>query len=229
LLGGLIVLAVALVYALGLHRYLSWEFLRSHLDELQAWTDDNLPRAAGAFVAVYALATSLSLPVAGVLSITAGALFGLWLGVLLVNVAATIGATIAFLTSRYLFRDLVRRHFGARLEAIDRGVERDGAWYLLTLRLVPLFPFFVVNAAMGLTRIPLSTYCWASMLGMLPGSFVFVNVGAQLGKIAAPRDVLTLRVLGSLVLLGLLPLTMRWLLRRLRLLPRQEDGKADSE
>jgi uncharacterized membrane protein YdjX (TVP38/TMEM64 family) len=213
-LAGLLVAAVVTFYALGLHRSL-WSYLREHLDELKEWTDDHLTLAATAFLTVYVLGTAASLPIAGALSVTAGALFGLWLGVLLVNVAATAGATLAFLASRYLFRDLVRSRLGPRLEAIDRGVERDGAWYLLTLRLVPVFPFFLINAAMGLTRMPLSTYWWVTQLGMLPASIVFVNVGTQLGALAELGDVLSWRVLGSLALLGLLPLAARWVLRRL--------------
>jgi uncharacterized membrane protein YdjX (TVP38/TMEM64 family) len=213
LLAGLIVLAVALFYALGLNEYLSWEYIRDNRDRLRAWADEDRPLGMLVYAAIYVAATALSLPVAGALSLLAGALFGLWLGVLVVDVAATLGATLAFLLTRYLFRDLVQRKLGPRLEAINRGVEADGAYYLFTMRLVPAFPYFLINLAMGLTRMRLLTFMWVTLLGMLPATFVFVNAGQELGRINKPGDVFTPKVVLSLLLLALTPLLLRLLLR----------------
>ncbi len=210
----LLVLGVAGFYALGLQRYLSWEYLRGHLDLLQARVAQHLVPALLLFALVYVAVTALSLPVATALGLLAGALFGRWLGTGVVSVAATLGATLAFLSSRYLLRGWVRRHFGGRLAAVNRGVERDGAYYLFTLRLVPAFPFFVVNLGMGLTPMRVRTFAWVSFLGMLPGTFLYVNAGAELGRVASPGDVLSAGLLVSLALLGLVPLLLRLLVPR---------------
>jgi uncharacterized membrane protein YdjX (TVP38/TMEM64 family) len=208
-----LVLAVAGFYALRLHRYVSWDYLRGHLDLLQAHVQEHLLTALLLFLLLYVAVTALSLPVAAALSLAAGALFGRWLGTGVVSLAATLGATLAFLSSRYLFRAWVERRFGDGLARLDRGVERDGAYYLLTLRLVPLFPFFLVNLGMGLTRMRAWTFAWVSLVGMLPGTFLYVNAGTELGRLASPRDVLSPGLLVSLALLGVVPLALRLLLR----------------
>jgi uncharacterized membrane protein YdjX (TVP38/TMEM64 family) len=208
-LAAFLILAVGGFYALGLQRYFSWEYVRGHLDALRAWVEQNRLLALGAFFLVYVAAAALSLPIATVLSLTAGALFGRWLGTAVVSLAATLGATLACFSSRYLFRDSVQRRFGERLRAINDGVERDGAYYLFSLRLVPLFPFFLINLGMGLTRMGLTTFAWVSLLGMLPGTFVYVNTGAALGTLASPKDVLSPVVLVALALLGVAPLLLR--------------------
>jgi uncharacterized membrane protein YdjX (TVP38/TMEM64 family) len=205
--------AVAGFYALGLHRYLSWDYVRSHLDQLQTEVATYPLASLAVFLAVYVAATALSLPVATALGLLAGAVFGRWLGTAVVILAATLGATLALLSSRYLVRGWVQRRFGDRLAAVNRGVEQDGAYYLLTLRLVPVFPFFLVNLAAGLTPMRAGTFAWVSLLGMLPGTFLYVNAGAELGRLASPRDALSPELLGSLALLGLVPLTLRLLAR----------------
>jgi uncharacterized membrane protein YdjX (TVP38/TMEM64 family) len=215
-LAGLLLLALAGFYALGLHRYLSWDYLRSHLDLLQGQVRQHLLPAVLLFFLAYVAVTALSLPAAAALSLLAGALFGRWLGIGVVSLAATAGATLAFLSSRYLLRDWVARRLGDRLAAVNRGVERDGAYYLLTLRLVPAVPFFLVNLGMGLTPLRLPTFAWVSMLGMLPGTFLYVNAGTELGRLASPRDVLSPGLLLSLALLGVVPLALRLFLRRRR-------------
>jgi uncharacterized membrane protein YdjX (TVP38/TMEM64 family) len=134
----------------------------------------------------------------------------------LVGVAATLGATLAFLSSRYLFRDWVQRRFGPRLDALNRGIEKDGAYYLFTLRLVPLFPFFLINLGMGLTRLPVRTFAWVSFLGMLPGTFLYVNAGTELGKLNSLADVASPGLLAAFALLGIVPLVLRKLLLRAR-------------
>lgn len=210
----LLLLAVVAFYLLGLDRYVSWESVRSNLDELKAAADQHLVLAVLLFFLAYLAATALSLPAATVLTLLAGALFGRWLGTAVVSVASTLGATLAFLSSRYVLRDWVQRRFGNRLEVINRGVETDGAYYLLTLRLVPAFPFFLVNLGMGVTPIRVRTFVWASWLGMLPGTFLYVSAGTALASLRSPRDALSLEVLLSLALLGLVPLVLRLLLRR---------------
>jgi uncharacterized membrane protein YdjX (TVP38/TMEM64 family) len=212
----LLVLGVAGFYALGLYRYVSWDYLRSHLDALQAEVGQHLVPALLLFVLVYVAVTALSLPVATALSLVAGALFGRWLGTGAVSLASTLGATLAFLSSRYVLRGWVQRRFGDRLAAVNRGVERDGAYYLLTLRLVPAFPFFLVNLALGLTPMRTGTFAWVSWLGMLPGTFLYVNAGAELGRVASPRGVLSPGLLVSLALLGVVPLALRLLIGRRR-------------
>jgi uncharacterized membrane protein YdjX (TVP38/TMEM64 family) len=157
--------------------------------------------------------TALSLPAAGALSLAAGALFGWWKGVAVVSAASTCGATLAFLGSRYLFRDWVRRRFGSRLDVIDRGFQRDGAWYLLTLRLNVVVPFFLINLGMGLTPLRAGTFALVSWLGMLPATLVIVNAGQKIGEIEKPSDALSLQMIVALGLLGLTPLALRLLLR----------------
>jgi uncharacterized membrane protein YdjX (TVP38/TMEM64 family) len=209
----LLVALVATFYALGLHRYVSWDYLRSNVDFLQAQVREHLVLALLAFFLAYAAATALSLPIAAPLSLVAGALFDRWLGTGVVALGATLGATLAMLCSRYLFRDFVQRRFGARLKALNEGVERDGAYYLFTLRLVPLFPFFLINLGMGLTRMRVSTFFWVSLVGMLPGTFLYVNAGRELARIDAPADVLSPTLLVSLALLGIVPLVFRKLVQ----------------
>jgi uncharacterized membrane protein YdjX (TVP38/TMEM64 family) len=208
-----LVLAVAGFYALGLHHPLSWESLRGNLDQLQAHVRGHLAQSLLIFFVVYVALTALSLPAAGVLSILAGALFERLWGTLVVSAASTLGATLALLATRYLFRDFVQRRYGDRLETLQRGIERDGAYYVVSLRLVPLIPFFLINLGMGLTRMPVRAFALASWLGMLPATFVFVNAGTAVGRIDTPAEALSPSVLLSLTLLAVLPLLLRWLVR----------------
>jgi pyruvate/2-oxoglutarate dehydrogenase complex dihydrolipoamide dehydrogenase (E3) component/uncharacterized membrane protein YdjX (TVP38/TMEM64 family) len=157
------------------------------------------------YFAIYVAATALSFPGAAVLTLAGGALFGLLWGTVVVSFASTIGALLAFLVARFLLRDAVRARFGRRIADVDRGVEKDGAMYLFTLRLVPLVPFFVVNLAMGLTRMRAGTFFWVSQVGMLPGTLVYVNAGTQLGAIGSARDILSAPIVASFVLLALFP------------------------
>ena len=158
------------------------------------------------FIAIYIVQTALSLPGAAVLSLAAGAIFGALIGTLYVNIGATVGATLAFLVARYLFHDVIQNKFGPRLEKINRELETRGFNYLLFLRLVPLFPFFLINLGAGLTRIPLRTFFFGTMIGIIPGSFVFCNAGASLAAITSLKEVASPRVLGSFALLGLFAL-----------------------
>ena len=202
-------LSVIAFYALGLHHYVSWDYLRGHLDFLQAETQEHLFLALVVFFVAYVAVSALSIPVEIVLTLAAGALFGRWLGTIAVVVPATVGSALAFLSSRYLLHDWVQRRFGPRLAAINRGIEQNGASYLFTIRLVPLIPFFLVNLGMGLTRIRLRTFVWVSFFGMMPVTFLYANAGTALAGIDSPREILSPSVLISLALLALLPVAVR--------------------
>jgi uncharacterized membrane protein YdjX (TVP38/TMEM64 family) len=158
---------------------------------------------------IYILVTSLSLPGATVMTLAGGALFGLWVGTVVVSFASTIGATLASFVSRFLLRDWVQATFGDRLKTINEGVEKEGKFYLFTLRLIPAFPFFVINLVMGLTKMPLRTYYWVSQLGMLPATIVYVNAGKELARIQSLSVLLSPRLIFSFVLLGLFPFIVR--------------------
>ena len=219
-----LILAVVLVVAAfalwrsGLLGELSLEALKARQDALQAWTAANPWYAAGAFFVLYVVVTGLSLPGAAVLTLAAGALFGLLEGTLLASFASSIGATLAFLASRFVFRDALRDKYGERLRTFDEGIARNGAYYLFTLRLVPVFPFFVINLLAGLTALKTRTFYWVSQAGMLPGTIAYVYAGTQLARIREPSDILSPGLIGAFALLGFLPLIMRgftrWLASR---------------
>ncbi len=171
-------------------------------------------QSAALYFILYVLVTTLSLPGAALLTLLGGALFGLWPGILLVSFASTLGATLAMLVSRYLLRDWVQHRFAGQMRTVNDGVARDGAFYLFALRLMPLFPFFVVNLLAGLTRLGVWRYWWISQLGMLPGAIVYLNAGHQLGQITSLHDILSPGVVFAFTLLGLLPLITRWLFAR---------------
>ena len=203
---GALVLAVAAFFGLGLGRYLSLDFIKSQQGALETWRAANPLMAALTFFAVYVAVTGLSLPGAAILTLAAGAIFGLAWGTLIASFAASIGATLAFLMSRLVLRDWVQSRFGDRLTLINEGVRKDGGFYLFTLRVVPAFPFFLINLAMGLTHIGTLTFYWVSQLGMLLGTFVYVNAGTQLASIDKRADVASPGLLISLALLGVAPL-----------------------
>ena len=213
----LLILAVvaALVvafFALGLGDYLTLDYLQASRARAAAYVGASPLAASAAFFAVYVLVTGLSLPGAAVLTIAAGAVFGLVWGLLLVSFASSIGATIAFLVARSLLGEWVQHRFGSYLEPINRGLERDGNFYLFTIRMVPVFPFFMINLLMGLTRIGVLPFYLVSQVGMLAGTFVYVFAGTQLADVHAVRDVLSPGMIAALTLLGLFPLVARKLL-----------------
>lgn len=189
-----------------LHRYVSLETLKANRDALLGFTQANYAASVIAFIALYCLQTSLSLPGATLFTLAGGFLFGSVIGMLYVNIAATLGATLGFLAARYLLRDWVEQRFGARLATLQEGFARNGFSYLLTLRLVPLFPFFLVNLVSGLTRVRVGTFVAATSLGIIPGSFVYANAGRQLGTINSLGEIASPQVLGAFALLGLLAL-----------------------
>ncbi|MBJ6802125.1 TVP38/TMEM64 family protein [Geomonas propionica] len=198
--------AVALFFLFDLQRFLTLEALKANRQMLAGYYAAHQGATVALFMAIYILQTALSLPGAAVLSLAAGAVFGALAGTVYAVCAATIGATLAFLVTRYLLRDLVAGRFGARLEGLNRELEQRGFNYLLFLRLVPLFPFFLINLAAGLTRLPLRVFVLGTLVGIIPGGFVFVNAGASLAAINSLADVASARVLGSFALLGLFAL-----------------------
>ncbi|MBL8480970.1 MAG: FAD-dependent oxidoreductase, partial [Rhodocyclaceae bacterium] len=207
-----ILLAVAGFFALGLQQYLSLDYFQSRRAELEAWRAAHPLAAGGAFFALYVAVTGLSLPGAAIMTLAAGAIFGLWWGTLIVSFASSLGATLAFLCARFLLRDWVEARFGTRLAAINEGVRKEGGFYLFTLRLVPAFPFFMINLLMGLTPMPARTFYWVSQIGMLAGTVVYVNAGTQLAGIESAAGILSPGLLISFTLLGLFPLLARRLL-----------------
>jgi uncharacterized membrane protein YdjX (TVP38/TMEM64 family) len=199
-------LAVGLFFYFDLGRYLTLDSLKANRQFLLEYYAKHTALTVAAFMAIYIIQTALSLPGAAVLSLAAGAVFGSLFGTLYAVAAATVGATLAFLVARYLLREVVLRKFGPKLEGVNRELETRGFNYLLFLRLVPLFPFFLINLAAGLTRLPLKTFVLGTFIGIIPGGFVFVNAGASLASINTLRDVASPRVLGSFALLGLFAL-----------------------
>jgi uncharacterized membrane protein YdjX (TVP38/TMEM64 family) len=199
-------LAVTLFFLLDLGRFLTLASLKTNRQALLDFHSAHRLLTVAGFMTIYIVQTALSLPGAAILSLAAGAVFGSIMGTVYANIAATIGATLAFLVTRYLLRDIVLSRFGAKLEGLNRELESRGFNYLLFLRLVPLFPFFLINLAAGLTRLPLRTFFFGTMLGIIPGGFVYVNAGASLATIDSLADVASPRVLGSFALLGLFAL-----------------------
>ncbi|MYM64458.1 FAD-dependent oxidoreductase [Pseudomaricurvus sp. HS19] len=216
LLLALLLVLVAAFFWFDLQRLLTLEGLQQGLGEFDRWWQERPLLVGGLFLLFYIAVTALSLPGAAVMTVAAGALFGLLWGTLLVSFASSIGATLAFLVSRYLLRDLVQQRFGKRLSAINDGVRSDGAFYLFAMRLVPLFPFFLINLLMGLTPIRARTFYWVSQLGMLAGTLVYVNAGTQLAQLQSLGGILSPALLFSFVLLGLFPLLARRLLNWLQ-------------
>lgn len=201
----LVGLAAAAWMYFDLGAYLNLETLQSRIDELQQWYDRNPLLAGALYFLLYVIATALSVPGAAILTLAGGALFGFWYALLLVSFASSIGATLALLVSRTLLRDWVQQKFGSRLGALNRGFEKDGPFYLFSLRLVPLFPFFVINLLMGLLPIKAKTFYWVSQLGMLPATAVYVNAGTQLGQLESTAGILSPGLIGSFVLLAIFP------------------------
>ncbi|PKP85929.1 MAG: pyridine nucleotide-disulfide oxidoreductase, partial [Alphaproteobacteria bacterium HGW-Alphaproteobacteria-16] len=196
---------VAAYFIFDLGQYLTLDGIKALAGDVAAFQQRNpLAVIAGFFIA-YVLVTAASIPGAAILTLAAGALFGVVGGTVLVSFASTAGATLAFLSSRYVLRDSIEARFGERLKAINAGLERDGPFYLFSLRMIPVFPFFVVNLVMGLTRIRTWTYAWVSQLGMLLGTIVYVNAGTQLAQIDSLSGIASPGVLASFALLGIVP------------------------
>lgn len=209
-----IIAAVIIVAAMVLRIYvlgdlLSLASVKASQQRLMALYADHGSVVIAVYMAMYIAVTALSLPGATVMTLAGGALFGLWTGTVIISFASSIGATLACFVSRYILRDWVQKKFGDRLSVIDKGIAEDGSFYLFTLRLIPVFPFFMINLLMGLTKMPLRTFYWVSQVGMLPGTLVYVNAGRELGRIDSLRGILSPGLIISFVLLGLFPLAMK--------------------
>ena len=197
--------AIAAYFIFDLGQYLSLENFKASQADIVAAKDANPALYIAGFFLLYVAVTGLSIPGAAIMTLVAGALFGVVVGTLIVSFASTMGATLAFLSSRYVLRDWVQGKFGERLRAVDDGLEKDGAFYLFTLRLIPVFPFFVINLLMGLTRIKTGTFFWVSQIGMLPATIVFVNAGTQISRIDSTAGLLSPTLIASFVALALFP------------------------
>ena len=204
-----IVALVVLFFALGLHRYVNLEFFQAQRALLLGFYDDHPVLTIVVFLVGYIAMAALSIPGATIVTLAAGAVFGLPLGLALVSFASSIGATLACLLARYLFRDAVQNRFAKFLRPINQGVERDGAFYLFAMRLVPAIPFFVINLAMGLTPIRLWTFYWVSQLGMLAGTAVYVNAGKEVGQLESLSGIVSPTLIASFILLGVFPLVAK--------------------
>jgi uncharacterized membrane protein YdjX (TVP38/TMEM64 family) len=212
----LLLLLIAAFFIFDLQNYFSLDYLKSQMSSLAQWRADHPVLLAGAFFMVYVVFAALGLPVAAILTLASGAIFGFWQGLVLASFASTIGAVVAFLLTRYLFQESIQSKFGDKLQSINRGIKEEGAFYVFGLRLVPLFPFFVVNALLALTPLKVTTFYWVSQIGMLLGTGVFVYAGTQLAEIKSTSDILSPGLLIAFTLLGLFPLLAKQLLNWLR-------------
>ena len=201
-----IIILVALFFVFDLGQYFNLEYLKEKQAVMDAWYEAEPVTTSITYFLLYIIITGLSLPGAAILTLAAGAIFGVLWGTVIVSFASTIGATLAFLFSRYLFRDAIQGRFADKLSTINRGMAEEGAFYLFTLRLVPIFPFFIINLVMGLTPIKVLTFFLVSQVGMLAGTIVYVNAGTQIAKIEQLKDILSPELLLSFALLGIFPL-----------------------
>lgn len=209
---GLLGIVFFLFLFFDLGRFLTLDYLKDSQARFQEIYQDRRLLVIGVYMAVYIVVTALSLPGAVVMTLAGGALFGLVTGTVVVSFASTIGATCACLAARFVLRDWVQNRFGDRLTAINRGMREEGPFYLFSLRLIPIFPFFVINLLMGLTSLPLRTYFWVSQIGMLPATIVYVNAGKQLAKIDSPAGIASPGLIASFVILGLFPIAVKKIL-----------------
>ena len=208
-----------------LQQYLTLQFLQESRELIRQEYESHPFQMLSAFFFIYLLTTALSLPGAAVLTLAGGVIFGLMIGTLVVSFASSIGGTLAMLAARFLLHDWVQRRFAGQLKAINEGIIKEGGFYLFTLRLVPVVPFFVINLVMGLMPIRWWTFYWVSQIGMLSGTMVYVNVGSELGQIESAGDIFSPMLIGSFVLIGIFPLLMKRILGWLQ--KRQEEGVSD--
>ncbi|TOD37406.1 TVP38/TMEM64 family protein [Vibrio parahaemolyticus] len=224
LIFGLILVATILLLGANFGQYLTLENAKAQQETLNSFIEANIVYAAAVYFLAYVAITAFSIPGAAVVTLLGAALFGFWFSLLLVSFASTIGATLAFLSSRYLLRDWVQLRFGEKLVAINQGVKKDGAFYLFSLRLIPVFPFFLINLLMGLTPMSIARFYLTSQIGMLPGTAVYLNAGTQLATIDSLSGIVSPTVLASFALLGLFPILVKWVMNKVRPTPTQPNG-----
>jgi len=212
IIGCVVVLGLAVFRYFDVGQYLSLDYLKASQAKFLELYLENRLLVVAAYMGIYIVVTALSLPGAAVLTLAGGGLFGLVIGTLAVSIASTIGATLACMVSRFLLREWVQDKFGDRLAVINNGIEKEGAFYLFSLRLVPIFPFFVINLVMGLTRMRLFTFFWVSQIGMLAGTIVYVNAGKELAKIESLSGIMSPGLLISFGILGIFPIAAKKIL-----------------
>ncbi|EKG2482032.1 TVP38/TMEM64 family protein [Vibrio vulnificus] len=213
---GILLIATIILLAVNFSQYLTLDNAKAQQLALNSFIEENFLFASISYFVIYVGLTAFSVPGATVVTLLGAALFGFWYSLLLVSFASTIGATIAFLSSRYLLKDWVQARFGDKLSAINQGVEKDGAFYLFSLRLIPVFPFFLINLLVGLTPISIGRYYLTSQIGMLPGTAVYLNAGTQLADINSLSGILSPTVLASFALLGVFPIAVKWIMSKFR-------------
>jgi uncharacterized membrane protein YdjX (TVP38/TMEM64 family) len=225
-----LVLTLAIIVSLfiyfDLSRFLTLDYIKESQARFQNLYQAHRIMVVSVYMVIYILVTALSLPGAAVMTLAGGGFFGLVTGTIVVSVASTIGATCACLASRFILRDWVQSKFGGKLSAINEGIDKEGSFYLFSLRLIPIFPFFVINLLMGLTKMPIRTYFWVSQIGMLPATIVFVNAGKEIAKIDSVAGIASPTLLISFALLGLFPVTVKKVMslyRRKRVSPGSGD------
>jgi len=207
---------VAAFFIFDLHEVFTLESLKEKREALSLFYQENTILMLLAFFVLYVIFAAFSLPAAGFLTFVAGAIFGLWVGVIVVSFASTIGATISFLLSRYLLHDAIQEKFGDRLEAVNKGIEKEGAFYVFGLRFMPFIPFFIINPLLGLTKLKVFTFYWASQLGMLAGTAVYVNFGTQIAEIDSLAGLFSLKLWVSFILLGTFPIIAKHIMNFLQ-------------
>jgi uncharacterized membrane protein YdjX (TVP38/TMEM64 family) len=208
----ILVVVISLIVAFkvfNLGQYLTLSYLKESLDKFNDLYEKHQALVIAGYFIIYVLTTSLSLPGASPLGIVGGALFGFWVATLVVSFASTIGATLACFISRFLLRDWVQSKFSDKIAKVNEGIEKEGAFYLFTLRLIPIFPFWMINLVMGLTKMPLSRFYWISQIGMLPGTMVYVNAGKELAKIESIKGIFSPSLIISFALLGIFPIAVK--------------------
>ncbi|RJX73759.1 TVP38/TMEM64 family protein [Vibrio sinensis] len=212
------VLLVGLIIFLGINfgHYLTLSNAKLQHAALLSYIDEHFLISAVIYFFAYLAITAFSIPGAAVVTLLGAALFGFWVSLVLVSFASTLGATLAFLSSRFLLRDWVQAKFGDKLSTINSGVERDGAFYLFSLRLIPVFPFFLINLLMGLTPITAARFYLISQIGMLPGTAVYLNAGTQLAQIDSLSGIVSPMVLASFAILGLFPIVAKWIMNKIK-------------
>nr|OEF72989.1 dihydrolipoamide dehydrogenase [Vibrio tasmaniensis 1F-187] len=216
---GIVLVITIVLLGVNFGQYLTLENAKAQQAVLNDYIESNFIAAAAIYFVAYVMITAFSIPGAAVVTLLGAALFGFWNSLLLVSFASAIGATLAFLSSRYLLRDWIQTKFGDKLATINKGVEKDGAFYLFSLRLIPVFPFFLINLLMGLTPMSVSRYYITSQIGMLPGTAVFLNAGTQLAEIDSLSGIVSPSVLLSFALLGVFPIIAKWLMNKFRSAP----------
>jgi uncharacterized membrane protein YdjX (TVP38/TMEM64 family) len=224
----LIVIAALIVAVKIFHldHYLTLSYLKGSLDKLKALYENHRLMVIAGYFIVYVLTTSLSLPGASPLGIAGGALFGFWTATIVVSFASSIGATIACFVSRFLLRDWIQNRFSDKISKVNEGIEKEGAFYLFTMRLIPVFPFWMINLVMGLTKMSLFKFYWVSQIGMLAGTMVYVNAGKELAKIESIKGILSPSLIISFALIGIFPIMVKKLIALYRSRMRKALGDA---